>query len=142
MSKAFRVSFPLRFAHCDPAGIGYYPRYLELCDAAIEEWTEAVIGASRRTMHMELKLGLPTVDLRAQFARPSRLGDLLDIDIAVRSIGRSSIELGADVSCGGEPRFRIEFTQVLTCIETMRAKPWPGDWRERLMSVEEEEPAA
>ena len=37
MTSVFRQSRPLRFAHCDPAGIAYYPRYLELCDGAIRK---------------------------------------------------------------------------------------------------------
>lgn len=139
MRQLFRVSLPLRFAHCDPAGIGFYPRYLELCDAAIEEWTLATIGVSRRVMHMEMNLGLPTVDLRAQFSAVSRLGDQLDIDVAVHKVGRSSVELAVDVTSSGEPRFHIDFTQVLICIETMRSMPWPDDWRARLNSVSTEE---
>ena len=79
----FRTSLPLRFAHCDPAGIAYYPRYFELCDAAIEDWTAAVLGISRREMHVDRGLGLPTVTLTADFAMPSRLGDMLDFTITV-----------------------------------------------------------
>ncbi len=139
MSAAFCIAFPLRFAHCDPAGIGYYPRYLELCDAAIEEWTPAVLGVSRRAMHLDLKLGLPTVDLHARFERPSRIGDVLDFAVIVRAVGRSSVELAVDVTCRGEHRFRIDFVQVLTCLDAMRAEPWSKGWHERLTAVAEKE---
>ncbi len=142
MIAPFRVRFPLRFAHCDPAGIGYYPRYLELCDAAIEDWTVATLGMSRGDMHVNRGLGLPTVDLHAEFARVSRIGDLLDFDVSVGRLGRSSIDLAVDVQCGGEPRFRIDFIQVLTRLDTMRAEPWPTEWRERLMPLAEKETIA
>jgi 4-hydroxybenzoyl-CoA thioesterase len=138
----FRLSVPLRFAHCDPAGIAYYPRLLELCDAAIEDWTVAALGISRRTMHFDLKLGLPTVDLHAIFSRPSRLGDPLDIDVAVARLGNASIDLDVAVSSGGEPRFSIRFTQVLTALETMRARKWPAEWRDRLTPLAEKETEA
>jgi 4-hydroxybenzoyl-CoA thioesterase len=142
MSRKFRLSQKLRFAHCDAAGIGYYPRYMELCDGAIEDWTAAEIGVSRREMHLENGLGLPTVDLHARFERPGRLGDLLDFDISVHRVGRSSVDLVAEVSCASATLFVVQYTQVLTNLESMRAEPWPKEWRERLMSLAGEETSA
>lgn len=137
----FSVTYPLRFAHCDPAGIAYYPRYFELCDAAIEDWTAEVLGVDRRTMHIDLGLGLPTVDLKASFTAMSRLGDLLDISVSVERVGRSSIDLAIDVSSAGEPRFGVRYTQVLTSLTESRAVPWPDDLRQRLDAAARKEPA-
>lgn len=142
MSVPFRVRLPLRFGHCDPAGIAYYPRYFELCDAAIEDWTESALGVSRGTLHLELGLALPTVALHATFSAPSRLGDMLDIDISVRRVGKSSIDLGVEVTSGGSDRFLVSFTQVLTEMNTMKSQPWPRPWRERLMMMLEKETTA
>ncbi len=132
MNAPFRVTYPLRFCHCDPAGIAYYPRLLELCDAAIEDWTEATLGVHRRELHIEMKLALPTVDLRATFRAACRLGDLLDIDIEIVRLGRASIDLLVAVRCGGKDRFSIAYTQVLTDMQSMKAQPWPPEWRDRL----------
>jgi 4-hydroxybenzoyl-CoA thioesterase len=139
VSEAFRLSQPLRFAHCDAAGIGYYPRYLELCDAVVEDWTVSALGVSRREMHMEMGLGLPTVDLHARFAHAARLGDQLDYALRVVRVGRSSVDLVISVTCAGEPRFEVEYTQVLTDLKAMQALSWPEEWRERLMSLAGEE---
>ena len=132
MSEPFRLTLPLRFAHCDPAGIAYYPRLLELADAAIEDWTAAVLGVPRRTMHLELGLGMPTVDLRADFAATSRLGDPLDFAVAVERVGRSSVGLSVEVACAGERRFGVRYAQVLVRAATGHAEPWPAEWRARL----------
>ena len=128
----FRGSFPLRFAHCDPAGIAYYPNLFEICDAAIEDWTEKVVGAPRRVMHLEMGLALPTVTLEAEFVAVSRLGDLLDIAIDVTAVGRSSLGLRAEVSSGTERRFAVNYKQVLMTMATGEALAWPDDWRARL----------
>lgn len=128
----FRTSLPLRFADCDPAGIAYYPRYFELCDAAIEDWTEAVLGVSRRVLHLEMGLALPTVALDADFAAVSRLGDRLDIALDVTAVGRSSVGLRAEVSSGGARRFGVRYTQVLMDMAEAAARPWPADWRAAL----------
>lgn len=128
----FETSLPLRFAHCDPAGIAYYPRYFELCDAAIEDWTAAVLGIDRRKMHLERGLGLPTVSLHAEFAAPSRLGDMLDFDVSVTRVGRSSVDLAVGIACAGQPRFTVRYTQVLTDLAGGSARPWPPELLERL----------
>lgn len=132
MSKPFHATLPLRFAHCDPAGIAYYPRLFELCDAVIEDWTAAVIGVDRRTMHLDLGLGLPMVDLRADFTAMSRLGDPLDFALAVQAVGGSSVDFGIEVHCRAERRFGVQYRQVLVRFETGRAEPWPDEWRTRL----------
>lgn len=128
----FRRTYPLRFAHCDPAGIAYYPKLFELCDAAIEDWSADVLGVPRRVMHLELDLALPTVTLEAEFNAVSRLGDLLDIALDVTALGTASINLRAEVSCAGERRFAIRYRQVLMRMQTNAAEPWPAEWRARM----------
>lgn len=132
MSRPFTVSQVLRFAHCDPAGIAYYPRYFELCDGVIEDWTAAVIGVPRREFHLDHRFALPTVTLDTVFTAPSRLGDMLDFRLTVDRIGNSSIALTIAVACGDEPRFTTDYVQVLTDIGTMRPVPWPAEWRARI----------
>lgn len=128
----FHTSLPLRFAHCDPAGIAFYPRYFELCDATIEDWTAAVLGIDRRTLHLDMGLGLPTVSLHAEFATPSRLGDRLDFTVAVTRAGRSSVDLAVAIACAGQPRFSVRYTQVLIDLAQGRSRPWPPELLDRL----------
>lgn len=128
----FWTSHTLRFSQCDPAGIAYYPRYFELLDWAIEEWTAAVLPVSRVAMHRDHGLGLPTVDLQARFTAISRFGDRLDVAIDVREVGRSSVRFDAAVTCGGEARLAVGYTQVLMALDDPRAVPWPDDWRRAL----------
>lgn len=135
MSAPFRARRKLRFAHCDPAGIAYYPRYLELCDGVIEDWTEEVLGVSRRTLHLEMGMAIPTVSLTAEFLAVSRLGDWLDFEVAVGAVGRASADLHLDVSCDGNRRFHIGCRIVLVGGEPMKASPWPETWRAHLDSV-------
>lgn len=135
----FAASRKVRFAHCDPAGIAYYPALFELCDTVIEDWTELVVGVSRREMHLDLGLALPTVDLRAEFTLPARLGETLDIALATVGVGRTSVDLAATVSCDAQPRFAVRYRQVLMDMETAAARPWPDAWRDRLRRATSEE---
>ncbi|HEX8555382.1 MAG TPA: thioesterase family protein [Sphingomonas sp.] len=128
----YRASHLLRFAHCDPAGIAFYPRYFELLDAVVEDWTAEVIGVSRRAMHQEHGLGLPTVSLEAKFMAMSRLGDRLDFALDVERLGHSSIAFAVEVVCAGERRFAARLTQVLVRLGQSAAQPWPDEWRARI----------
>ena len=121
----------VRFAHCDPAGIAYFPRLFELVDAAVEEWTAQLL-VPRAELHGARRLGLPTVDLAARFAAPCRLGELLDIAVAHGAVGASSVVLTATATVAGAPRFTATLKQVLMNLDTARAAPWPAEWRARL----------
>ena len=35
---AFTRSIPIRFSHCDPAGIVYFPHYFNMFNGLIEDW--------------------------------------------------------------------------------------------------------
>ena len=129
---SFQTSFAVRFAHCDAAGIVYYPRYIELLDHAVEDWTASTIGVPRREMHAARRLALPLVDLRASFSAVSRLGDMLTFGLQIAKVGRTSLVLRAGVHCGGQLRFAARLTQVLTGLDDLTPVPWPAEWRCRL----------
>lgn len=132
---AFTASHPIRFAHCDPAGFAYYPALFTLADAVIEDWTAEVIGVSRRVLHLDQQRALPTVTLRATFAAPALLGEVLDFALATRALGKSSVDLDLAATCGGEARFEIAYRQVLMDMRTRRAIAWPRDWAGQLRSA-------
>lgn len=131
MTGPFRITRHVRFADCDPAGIAYYPRCLEMCDGAIEDWTAECL-VPRRILHLEMQLALPTVDLRATFSAPCRLGEALNIAVATHAVGRTSVRLSTIVTCERRPRFAVDYTQVLMDMVNSRAVPWPDEWRRRL----------
>jgi 4-hydroxybenzoyl-CoA thioesterase len=137
---SFAVDVPVRFAHCDSAGIAYYPRLLELCDGVIEDWCATVLKIPRREMHLDLHIGLPTVELRSQFILPCRLGDVMRVELSVTSLGRTSIGLRAAAYCEGTLRFTIDYVQVLMALDTARPTPWPDEWRARIAPAESEVP--
>jgi 4-hydroxybenzoyl-CoA thioesterase len=121
----------VRFAHVDAAGIVFYPRYFELLNAAIEDYFSREVGVDFRSMHIDHRIGVPTVKLDTDFVAPSRLGDLLQFHIDVVKIGRSSVELAVEIKSGDEVRFRVR--QVLVCLDLEFGKslPWPEAVRPR-----------
>lgn len=129
-------TYPLKFAHCDPAGIAYYPKLLELLDGAIEDWTHDVVGVARHVMHRDLQRGLPTVTLTARFGAVNYHGDMLDVALTITGVGRSSVDFTIDVTCAGAPRFAVDYRQILVDQSTRRAAAWPDEWRSRLENAQ------
>ena len=126
---AFTFPQRVRFQHCDPAGIIFYPRYFEMLNATVEEWFASRLGLSFAEIHGPMQRGVPTARFTAEFTAPSRLGELLDWRLVPRRIGRSSCELNLRASCVGE--LRADFLQTLVWIEKAsgRPLPWPDGLR-------------
>jgi 4-hydroxybenzoyl-CoA thioesterase len=129
----FRCQKLIRFSHCDPAGIVFYPRYIELGVEAVEDWFNKGLGFSFWTLHEEHRLGIPAVHLEVDFITPSRHGDQLDFLLSIAHIGTSSMTLDLIVECDGERRFRERIVVVLVSLDTMRSVPISAEWRERFL---------
>ena len=124
----------VRFQHCDPAGIVFYPRYFEMLNATIEEWFATRLGHSFAEIHGPMRMAVPTAALSAEFRAPSRLGDVLDFTLALKRVGHASCEIGVTVACAGAPRVAFLSTLVWIALEDGRPKPWPGALRARLVA--------
>ncbi|MDF8331924.1 acyl-CoA thioesterase [Novosphingobium cyanobacteriorum] len=125
----FTSTHLVRFAHVDAAGIVFYPRYFEMLNATVEDYFSQEIGVDFAEMHLRRGLGLPTVSIQTTFLSPSKLGDLLDFRLSVLRVGRSSVDLLADVFCGDERRLEATATLVCMDLEAGRSVAWPDDMK-------------
>ncbi|WP_310385921.1 thioesterase family protein [Roseateles sp.] len=122
----------VRFGHCDPAGIVFYPRYFEMLNALVEDWFTQGLGVDYAQLLGPRRVGMPSVRLSADFKRVSRMGDQLTQRLAINKLGRSS--LGLTIQFDAPDGCRVSFEQVLVCtsLETHRAQPFPADLRAAL----------
>ncbi len=125
----YRHHYPVRFADCDPAGIVFFPHYLEMLNGLVEDWFNEELGIGYATLLIERRIGLPTVSLECQFQAPSRLGELLEFTLEVARLGRRSFTL--DVECVGAGTTRVRLRQVLVtmAVDTFRSVDIPADLR-------------
>ena len=122
----------VRFAHCDPAGIVFYPRYFEMLNSVVEDWFEERLGASFASLHMDQQLGVPTVRLETQFTAPSRLGDVLKAELHVDKIGNSSCSLRVLFFCEDQARLAVSLVIVAMTLTDGKSLPWPQALRTAL----------
>jgi 4-hydroxybenzoyl-CoA thioesterase len=121
----------VRFSHCDPAGIVFYPRYVELCNEMVEDWFADGLDFPLHRFQQDLRLTVPAVRLDVEFVQPSTHGDVLDFTLSVRELGRSSLSLNLAAHCEGRERVRFSLKLVLVSLATMRAVPIDDAWRVR-----------
>jgi 4-hydroxybenzoyl-CoA thioesterase len=127
MSAIFELPVRIRFSHCDPAGIVFFPQYLVLTNALVEDWFTDRLNIDYAHMIEQRRIGLPIVKLECEFSRPSRMGETVTLSLSVASIGRRSIRLDIVGQCGDEVRFRAHQVLVTTSLETGNSIDIPDD---------------
>ncbi|SDI66857.1 acyl-CoA thioesterase [Paraburkholderia phenazinium] len=127
MSATFEMPVRIRFAHCDPAGIVFFPQYLVLTNALVEDWFTECLGIDYAHMIGQRRVGLPIVKLDCEFSRPSRMGETVTLTLSVNSVGQRSIRIGIVGHCHDEVRFRAHQVLVTTSLETGQSIDIPDD---------------
>lgn len=136
----YRRRQQIEFNHCDPAGIVFYPRFLEFANSITENFFADVVGRSYARI-IGNGDGVPTVRLECDFRTPSRLGEVLELTLAVTAVGRSSVDLDITGRGTGEdaPRFTIAKRIVFIDGRAMKSAPWPEEMRARLEAAMKED---
>jgi 4-hydroxybenzoyl-CoA thioesterase len=139
MDKMAVYTYPvtIRFQHCDPAGIVFYPRYFEMFNLVIETWFETSLDHGFKKMHYVSKFGIPTVNIETGFHAPSFLEDIIDFQLIIKHLGISSVTLQIEGKCGAE--MRCTDTQTIVCVdmETRKPRPWPDQVRAQMVKFQE-----
>ncbi|MGM0988283.1 MAG: acyl-CoA thioesterase [Pseudomonadota bacterium] len=121
----------VRFGHCDPAGIVYYPRYFEMINSVVEDWFAEVVGQDFKQLHVTLGSGVPTAAIETRFHAPSRLGEWLDFRLTPSRTGHTSLSLRVTAHCGDEHRLTSDSTLVFVDLSNGTPVPWPDTMRQR-----------
>ena len=132
----WRTRIVVRFGSCDPAGIVYTPEYLNLFNGVIEEWYGAELGLPYHEMVGKRRTGLGYAHVSADFAKPSSMGDVLDVAVIVRKIGRSSVTLTIHAFKDDAECVRATFVTVTTSLVDHKAIVLPNDLRLALSSYQ------
>lgn len=130
---AFERPQPIRFSHCDPAGLVFFPHYLVMFNQLVEDWFTEGLGLPYAEILGPRRVGLPTVSLACDFTAPSRMGEVVTLGLSLERIGGASIGLRLGVRSGDEARVRARQVLVTTSLDTHRALPIPEDMRRALL---------
>ena len=127
MSAPFERPVRIRFSHCDPAGIVFFPQYLVMTNALVEDWFNEGLQVNYAHMIAQRRVGLPIVKLDCEFSRPSQMGETIMLTLRVAAIGRRSISVDIVGHCNGETRFSAKQVLVTTSLESGKSIDIPAD---------------
>lgn len=87
-----RTQVRVRFGDTDPYGIVYFVSYFRYCHRAIEEYLRALGLPPEETFRNQRHgFGLPIVEAHGRFLRPSRYGDLLEVETRIKELRDKAI---------------------------------------------------
>lgn len=117
----------IRFAHCDPAGIVFFPQYLTLTNALVEDWFTDALGIDYADMIGKRRVGLPIVKLECEFSRPSRMGETISLALSLLDVGSRSIRIRIVGRGHDGVRFAANQVLVTTSLESGASINIPND---------------
>ena len=119
---AFEDDKLVRFQHCDPAGIIFYPQYFVLFHELMEDWFTKGLGVNYADMIYRDRIGVPMGRVECEFLAPSRIGETL----------RFSLTMKVDCRMGDEVRARATLTVIMARLDGPSALPIPDELRARM----------
>jgi 4-hydroxybenzoyl-CoA thioesterase len=134
----FTVQKQVRFHHCDPAGIVFYPQFFYLLHEVQEDFL-AHIGFPEHLL-IAGGTGVPIVDLKTEFLGMCRNGDQLTMTLELTRIGNASMgmqyEIHGNPTVPGEAgAIKLRAHGVVVYSEVPHGKPVriPDNMRSALM---------
>ena len=103
MSFTYRKQLTIEWGQCDPAGIVFNSRFFEMFDASTWQMFEAALGVKPHELAGAFGImGIPLVDVRANFVKAVKFGDVVDIASRVSAFRRSSFDVEHRLSVAGQ----------------------------------------
>lgn len=109
----FSIRRRIEFANCDPAGIVFFVEFFRMCSTAFEEWLTDHLGIAFAEEFFVHDHMFPVVHADADFKKPLRMGDQLDIELVLTGLGRSSIHYTCIGRSAAEDVFRIKLVNSM-----------------------------
>src|ERR1700687_3611507 len=93
----------IEWGQCDPAGIVFNSRFFEMFDTSTWMLFEKALGVKPHELAKTFGImGIPLVDARANFLKPAKFGDVIEIASRIAEFRRSSFDVEHRISIGGE----------------------------------------
>src|SRR5262249_4570032 len=134
MSQVFRTSRVVEFADTDMAGIVHFSNFFRFMEAAEHAFLRS-LGLNVITTWQGEPVTFPRVSAGCECGTPARFGEVLEIEVRVEQLGRSSVRYGFVFLKDGATIARGHITTVLCRIvegHGLKSMEIPTEWRRKL----------
>jgi len=119
--------FPCRvyWEDTDGGGVVYYANYLKFMERARTEWLRK-LGFEQTALREQYGILLVVPRVEADFKRPARLDDVLQVGCKMLQRGKASLSFAQDIYRDGERNeLLLEGVTRVCCIDAATFKPKP-----------------
>jgi acyl-CoA thioester hydrolase len=116
--------FPVRvyWEDTDAGGIVYYANYLKFMERARTEWLRE-LGVEQEPLRVEQGLMFVVVSAAADFKKPARYGDTLQVSCVLKERSRASLTFRQSVARAGSNELLVEGEVRVACLDAVKFKP-------------------
>ncbi|MCX7170580.1 MAG: tol-pal system-associated acyl-CoA thioesterase [Proteobacteria bacterium] len=119
MQPSFNLPVRVYYEDTDAAGVVYYASYLKFIERARTEWLRA-LGYEQTRLAQESGIAFAVRSLSAEYLKPARLDDSLNVCTRMLSLGRAQLEFEQKVERGAEVLFSANLR--IACLDPLRLK--------------------
>lgn len=122
MSETPTFAWPIRvyWEDTDAGGVVYYANYLKFLERARSEWLSA-LGVEQDRLADEAGVVFVVRRVEADYLRPARFNDRLQVDCRLSAVQRASLEMTQRVRRGDE--VLLEAVVRVVCVERATFRP-------------------
>jgi 4-hydroxybenzoyl-CoA thioesterase len=131
----FRRTYKVRFGDTDPAGVMYFPRFLDVFHEVFEDWFDDDLRMPYRWVLEDTRIGFPAVHTECTYKKPFRFGQTIEVELSVVRVGNKSFACRYRARLAGETEVRVD-ARVVTAVvnlDSFVAVPIPAPLRKALL---------
>lgn len=115
----------------DAGGIVYYANYLKFAERARTEWLRR-LGIENGELMRDERIAFAVRECHADYAKPARLDDALEVRTRVEEISGASLRMHQDICRDGEVLVAVKVRLACMDIDTGQVRRLPNRVRDAL----------
>lgn len=136
MTNTQQFSWPIRvyYEDTDAGGVVYHSNYLNFMERARTEWLRA-LGFEQTTLLNELGVMIVIHSLSIAFKSPARFNDALQVQCALASAGRTSMDVTQAIYRDGVQLIEAQVKAVFVDAQSFRPVPIPPAIKQAMLTL-------
>jgi 4-hydroxybenzoyl-CoA thioesterase len=130
----FSKEIKVRFSDTDPAGVMYFPRFLDVFHGVFEDWFDEDLGMPYRWVLEDTRIGFPAVSTDCDYRAPFRFGETMVVTLTLSRLGKRSFTCSYEARGKGEDDVRVSahIVTVVVDLDSFESHPLPAPLRKAL----------
>ena len=121
----FKKQVKVRFSDTDPAGVMYFPRFLDSFHGVFEDWFDEDLKMPYRWMLEDTRGGFPTVSVDVDYRGPFRFGETMEVELSVTEVGDRSFACTYRARLSGSDRVLVRAVMKVATVDLDKFKSVP-----------------